>query len=140
LMQGLADGYFVISQTLGHYLASTALPKVTTDHAAFADAENAVKAGIDRLFAVKGNVPAAEFHKRLGKVLWDHCGMARNESGLKLALEDIPKIRDEFWRGVSVTGAGADYNMALEGAGRVADYLEFGERLALDALGRREPC
>src|SRR5690606_20359079 len=140
LMQGLADGYFVISQTLGHYLASTALPKVTTDHAAFADAENAVKAGIDRLFAVKGNVPAVEFHKRLGKVLWEHCGMARNESGLKQALEEIPKIREDFWNNVGVTGTGQDMNLALEEAGRVADFLEFGELMALDALTRRESC
>ncbi len=140
LMQGLADGYFVISQTLGHYLASNALPKVSTDAAAFADAESAVKARLDKLLSVKGGTPAAEFHKRLGKVLWDHCGMARNESGLKFALEEIPKIREEFWRGVSVTGSGADYNMALEEAGRVADFLEFGELLALDALERRESC
>jgi succinate dehydrogenase / fumarate reductase flavoprotein subunit len=140
LMQGLADGYFIISQTLGHYLASTALPKVSTDAAAFADAESAVKARLDKLLSANGGTPAAEFHKRLGKVLWDHCGMARNESGLKSALEEIPKIREEFWRGVSVTGSGADYNMALEEAGRVADFLEFGELLVLDALERRESC
>ena len=140
LMQGLADGYFIISQTLGHYLASNALPKVSPDDAAFADAEGAVKARLDKLLSAKGGTPAAEFHKRLGKVLWEHCGMARNEAGLKVALEEIPKIREEFWRGVSVTGSGADYNMALEEAGRVADFLEFGELLALDALDRRESC
>jgi succinate dehydrogenase / fumarate reductase flavoprotein subunit len=136
----LADGYFIISQTLGHYLASNALPKVDTDAAAFADAETAVKARLDKLLSAKGGTPAAEFHKRLGKVLWEHCGMSRNESGLKLALEEIPKIREEFWRGVSVTGTGADYNMALEEAGRVADFLEFGELLVRDALERRESC
>jgi succinate dehydrogenase / fumarate reductase, flavoprotein subunit len=140
LMQGLADGYFIISQTLGHYLASTPLPKIATDHAAFADVESSVKARLDRLLAVNGGTPAAEFHKRLGKILWDDCGMARNEGGLKHALEEIPKIREEFWRGVSVTGSGGDYNMALEEAGRVADFLEFGELMALDALERRESC
>src|SRR5690606_11847855 len=125
LMQGLADGYFIISQTLGHYLASNPLPKVTTDHAAFADAELSVKARLDRLLNAKGKTPAAEFHKRLGKILWDKCGMARNEAGLKQALEEIPKLREEFWRDVSVTGGAGDFNMALEEAGRVADFLEF---------------
>jgi succinate dehydrogenase / fumarate reductase flavoprotein subunit len=143
LMQGLADGYFIISQTLGHYLASNALPKVTTDHAAFADAERNVKERLDKLLAANGKgggTPAAEFHKRLGKILWDDCGMARNEAGLKHALEEIPKLRAEFWRGVSVTGSGQDFNLALEEAGRVADFLEFGELMALDALTRRESC
>jgi succinate dehydrogenase / fumarate reductase flavoprotein subunit len=143
LMQGLADGYFIISQTLGHYLASNALPKVTTDHPAFADAERNVKERLDKLLGANGKgggTPAAEFHKRLGKILWDDCGMARNEAGLKHALEEIPKLREEFWRGVSVTGSGQDFNMALEEAGRVADFLEFGELMALDALTRRESC
>lgn len=143
LMQGLADGYFIISQTLGNYLASNALPSVSPDAAAFADAESAVKARLDMLLSATsrgGGTPAAEFHKRLGKVLWEHCGMARSESGLKHALEEIPKIREEFWRGVSVTGSGTDYNMALEEAGRVADFLEFGELITLDALERRESC
>jgi succinate dehydrogenase / fumarate reductase flavoprotein subunit len=85
-------------------------------------------------------VPAPEFHKRLGKILWDDCGMARNEAGLKHALEEIPKLREEFWRNVSVTGSGQDFNMALEEAGRVADFLEFGELMARDALERRESC
>ncbi len=140
LMQGLADGYFVISQTLGHYLASNALPKISTDHAAFTDAENAVRERLNRLLGVKGGTPAVEFHRRLGKVLWNECGMARNEAGLKRALEEIPRIREEFWRDVSVTGHGGDYNMALEEAGRVADFLEFGELMALDALTRKESC
>jgi succinate dehydrogenase / fumarate reductase, flavoprotein subunit len=140
LMQGLADGYFVISQTLGHYLASNALPKISTDHAAFADAENAVRERLNRLLGVKGDTPAVEFHRRLGKVLWNECGMARNEAGLKRALEEIPRIREEFWRDVSVTGHGGDYNMALEEAGRVADFLEFAELMCLDALHREESC
>ena len=140
LMQGLADGYFIISQTLGHYLASNPLPKVDTDHAAFADAEGAVKARLGRLLGARGKTPAADFHKRLGKILWNQCGMARNEAGLKQALEEIPKLREEFWRDVSVTGGALDFNMALEEAGRVADFLEFGELMALDALTRRESC
>ncbi len=140
LMQGLADGYFIISQTIGNYLVSNALPKITTEHAAFADAERSVKARLDKLLGAKGGTPPAEFHKRLGKILWDDCGMARNEEGLKHALEEIPKIREEFWRGVSVTGSGQDFNLALEEAGRVADFLEFGELMALDALTRRESC
>ncbi len=140
LMQGLADGYFVIPYTLGHYLAGASLPKVTTDHAAFADAENSVKAGIDRLLAVKGKTPAIEFHRQLGKVMWDKCGMARNEAGLKEALKEIPEIRARFWKEVNVTGGGGDLNQNLEEAGRIADFLEFGELLALDALTRKESC
>jgi succinate dehydrogenase / fumarate reductase flavoprotein subunit len=140
LMQGLADGYFIIPQTIGHYLASTALPKVGTDHAAFADAERDVKTRLDRLLGARGKTPAAEFHKRLGRILWNQCGMARNEAGLKQALAEIPVLREEFWRDVSVTGSGLDYNMALEEAGRVADFLEFGELMVLDALTRRESC
>jgi succinate dehydrogenase / fumarate reductase flavoprotein subunit len=140
LMQGLADGYFIISQTLGHYLASNPLPKVTTGHAAFADAEHSVQTRLDRLLGVQGKTPAAEFHKRLGKILWNQCGMARNEAGLRQALVDIPALREEFWRDVKVTGSAGDFNMALEEAGRVADYLEFGELMVLDALERRESC
>jgi len=140
LMQGLADGYFIIPYTIGNYIASNKIAKVTTDHAAFADAEKSVKSQIDRLLAVKGGTPAVEFHKRLGKVMWDYCGMARNEAGLKHALEEIPKIRDAFWKEVSVTGSGEDLNMALEEAGRIADFLEFGELLVLDAYTRKESC
>ena len=140
LMQGLADGYFIIPHTIGHYLASNKIPKVTTDHPAFVDAENSVKARQDKLLAVKGNKPAMEFHRQLGKVMWDYCGMARNEAGLKIALDEIPKIREAFWKEVSVTGSGQDLNMALEEAGRIADFLEFGELLVLDAYTRRESC
>ncbi len=140
LMQGLADGYFVIPQTLGHYLASTKMGKVTVDHAAFADAERGVKGQIDKLLSIKGKRPAMEFHRELGKVLWNDCGMARNESGLKHALEEIPKIRERFWKEVGVTGNGQDFNQAMEEAGRVADFLEFGELLVRDALTRRESC
>src|SRR5690606_29785932 len=130
----------IISQTLGHYLASNPLPKVDTGHAAFADAEGAVKARLGRLLGARGKTPAAKFHKRLGRILWNQCGMARNEAGLKQALEEIPRLREEFWRDVSVTGGALDFNMALEEAGRVADFLEFGELMVLDALTRRESC
>jgi succinate dehydrogenase / fumarate reductase flavoprotein subunit len=140
LMQGLGDGYFVIPYTIGHYLAGASLPKVTTDHSAFKDAENAVKASVDRLISVKGKTPAIEFHRELGKVMWDKVGMARNEAGLKEALKAIPEIRERFWKDVNVTGGPGDLNQNLEEAGRIADFLEFGELLALDALTRKESC
>jgi succinate dehydrogenase / fumarate reductase flavoprotein subunit len=140
LMQGLADGYFVIASTLPHYLASTALPKVTTDHEAFREAENAVTQQINRLLAVKGKETPRALHRRLGKVLWDNVGMARTAESLKRALQIIPQLREEFWRNVSVTGEAGDLNKNLEYAGRVADHLEFAELLALDALQRNESC
>jgi succinate dehydrogenase / fumarate reductase flavoprotein subunit len=140
LMQGLADGYFVIPYTIGDYLATAKLPKVTTDHAAFASAEADVKARVDKMLAVKGKRPAVEFHRELGKVMWDFVGMARNEAGLKKAIQEIKRIRDEFWRDVNVTGGSGDLNQNLEEAGRIADFLEFGELLAIDALERKESC
>ena len=140
LMQGLADGYFVIPSTLPHYLASTPLPRVSTDHDAFTAAADEQQARIDRLLAVKGDRTARELHRELGHVLWDHVGMARNEAGLKTALARIPQLRDEFWARVSVPGDANNMNKNLEYAGRVADYLEFAELLARDALERRESC
>jgi succinate dehydrogenase / fumarate reductase flavoprotein subunit len=140
LMQGLADGYFILPATLGHYLAGEKLEKVGPDHAAFADAERDVQARLGRLTGAKGRRPSVEFHRELGKVLWDLCGMARNEGGLKEALKRIPEIRERFWREVSVTGGAGTMNQNLEEAGRVADFLEFGELLARDALTRRESC
>ena len=140
LMQGLADGYFIIPFTIGDYLAKSKLPKVTTDHAAFQEAEANVKSQVDRLLAVKGKRPAIEFHRELGKVMWDYCGMARSEASLKQALIDIPRIRAEFWKDVNVLGGAGDINQNLEEAGRVADFLEFGELLVKDALARRESC
>jgi succinate dehydrogenase / fumarate reductase flavoprotein subunit len=140
LMQGLADGYFIIPQTIGNYLASTNLPKVTPDHAAFKDAEAAQREMVNKLLAVKGKKAAAEFHRELGKVMWDKCGMARTEQSLKEALQEIPRIREDFWKNVNVTGTGAALNQALEEAGRVADFLEFGELLVRDALHRKESC
>ncbi len=140
LMQGLADGYFVIPYTIGHYLASTALPKVSTGHEAFREAADCVQQRIDRLLSVKGNRSIREVHRSLGRIMWDDVGMARNDASLKRALVAIPELREEFWQSVSVPGTNDNLNQSLEYAGRVADYLEFAELLTLDALHRRESC
>jgi succinate dehydrogenase flavoprotein subunit len=140
LMQGLADGYFVIPYTLAHYLASTALPAVTTAHEAFVESQTAVQDRIDRLLAVKGQETPRQLHRRLGQILWDDVGMTRTAEGLQSALKRIPALREEFWQNVSVPGAPNNLNKNLEYAGRVADYLEFAELLALDALERTESC
>ncbi len=140
LMQGLADGYFVAPSTLPNYLASASLLKVTTDHDAFREAEHEVQAKLDRLVAVKGQKTPREIHRALGKLLWDNVGMGRTEATLKNALAGIPGLREEFWATVSVPSTGAGMSQILEYAGRVADYLELGELIALDALERRESC
>jgi succinate dehydrogenase / fumarate reductase, flavoprotein subunit len=138
LMQGLADGYFVIPYTLAHYLAGTSLPAVDTGGDAFAQAEASVRAGVDRLLKVKGDRTPRQIHRQLGRLLWDKVGMSRSEAGLREALREIPLLREEFWQRVSVPGTSSDLNQALEYAGRVADYLELAELIALDALERRE--
>ncbi len=138
LMQGLADGYFVIPYTLGNYLAGQNPKKIDTDHAAFKEAEKSCKERIDTFLAIDGKRTVDSFHKELGKIMWDHCGMARNEAGLKSALELIPALREEFWQNVKVPGSGATLNQSLEKAGRVADFLEFGELMVRDALERDE--
>jgi len=138
LMQGLADGYFIIPYTIGDYLASTGLPKVTTEHPAFDEAAAGVQARITQLLAVRGTRGIREIHRELGRIMWDDVGMARTEASLKRALESIPHLRDEFWHNVSVPGSPDNLNQSLEYAGRVADYLEFSELLAYDALHRRE--
>jgi succinate dehydrogenase / fumarate reductase flavoprotein subunit len=140
LMQGLADGYFIVPYTIGNYLGSTSLPKVTTDHDSFKEAASSAQGRINRLLAVKGNKTARELHRELGRVLWDYVGMGRNDAGLRHALERIPQLREEFWQNVSVPGEPNNLNRNLEYAGRVADYLEFGELLTRDALERRESC
>jgi succinate dehydrogenase / fumarate reductase flavoprotein subunit len=140
LMQGLADGYFVIPTTLAHYLGSTAFTAVTTEHDAFREAESAVQERIDRLLQAKGSKTPRQLHRELGAVLWNEVGMARNDSGLRTALQRIPQLREEFWQNVSVPGERNNLNKNLEYAGRVADYLEFAEVLALDALHRTESC
>ena len=140
LMQGLADGYFVIPYTLAHYIAGTKVEKVTTDHDAFKEAEDNVQQRISKLLAVKGSKTPRALHRELGHIMWDNVGMARTDASLKEALAKIPKLREEFWNNVSVPGDQNNLNKNLEYAGRVADYLEFAELLALDALTRTESC
>jgi succinate dehydrogenase / fumarate reductase flavoprotein subunit len=140
LMQGLADGYFVLPYTIGDYLAQTKLEKIDANHAAVKDAERGVRERTDKLLGIKGKRTVTSFHQELGKLLWNECGMARNEAGLKKALARIPELRNEFWKNVTVLGSGDDLNQSLENAGRVADFLEFGELMCTDALARRESC
>ena len=140
LMQGLADGYFIIPYTLGGFFGSTKLPKVDASHQAFRDAERAAEGRVQKLLSIRGKRTAVSFHKELGKLMWNDCGMGRSEKGLKEALAKIPAIREEFWKNVIVTGSGAEFNQTLERASRVADYLEFSELLVRDALERRESC
>ncbi len=141
LMQGLADGYFVIPYTIGAYLAGEIRNKaLPTDHPAFVEAEKAVSDRIQKLMAIQGKQTVGSFHKRLGKIMWDKCGMARNEQGLKEAIQEIRALREEFWRDVRVTGEADELNIELEKAGRVADFFELGELMCLDALNRNESC
>ncbi len=140
LMQGLADGYFVIPYTLAHYLGSYMLPSITADHDGFREAECVVQRRIDKLLSVKGSKTPRQLHRELGAVMWDEAGMARNDAGLRNALARIPQLRDEFWQNVSVPGENSNLNKNLEYAGRVADYLEFAELLVVDALHRTESC
>jgi succinate dehydrogenase / fumarate reductase flavoprotein subunit len=140
LMQGLADGYFVIPYTIGGYLADSKRAKIATDHPAVKDAEREAATRIQQLLSVKGKRTVDSIHRELGLMLWDKCGMSRNETGLKELLEQIPALREEFWRDVTVTGSAGSLNQVLERAGRVADFLEFAETLVLDALERRESC
>ena len=140
LMQGLADGYFILPYTIGNYLATAKQPKVTTDHPEFKKSIAEVNAQTSRLLAINGKHSVDEFHRELGLAMWEYCGMARNEAGLRKALGLIPEIRERFWREVRVPGVGAEFNQNLEKAGRVADFLEFGELMCLDALTRDESC
>ncbi len=138
LMQGLADGYFVIPYTIGDYLAKNPLEKVTTEHAEFKKAEQEAKDKINKLLSIKGKRTPTSFHRELGKLVWDKVGMGRNRAGLEEAIQKIPQIREEFWQNLLVTGEPDDLNIALEKATRVADFLEFAEVLAWDALEREE--
>jgi succinate dehydrogenase / fumarate reductase flavoprotein subunit len=140
LMQGLADGYFVIPYTIGGYLADSKLAKINPDHAACKDAECEASARIEKLLSIKGKRTVDSIHRELGLMLWNKCGMSRDEAGLKELLEQIPSLREEFWRDVTVTGSAGTFNQVLERAGRVADFLEFAETMVLDALDRRESC
>jgi succinate dehydrogenase / fumarate reductase flavoprotein subunit len=140
LMQGLADGYFIIPYTIGNYLASTRQEKVATDHPEFKKVEADVSARITRLLGIKGKRTVDSFHRDLGKILWEHCGMGRTKAGLEAALQKIPALREEFWKDVTVLGESSSLNQSLEKAGRVADFLELGELLCGDALEREESC
>ncbi|MEL6941113.1 MAG: fumarate reductase/succinate dehydrogenase flavoprotein subunit [Bacteroidota bacterium] len=141
LMQGLADGYFVIPYTIGQFLSKEIrTPKITTDSPEFEEAENAVKARIEQLFAVQGNQSVESFHRRLGQIMWDYCGMSRNADGLKKARKMIRELRDEFYKDVFVPGTNDEYNPEIEKALRVADFLELGELMCVDALDRNESC
>ncbi len=140
LMQGLADGYFIIPYTMGNFLASTKQTPVTIDRPEFKQAEAEVEDRVRKLLSIKGKQTATHFHRQLGKLMWDHVGMARSAESLQKALGEIPKLRDEFWHNVIVTGSGQELNQGLEEAGRIADFLEFAELLAYDALDRDESC
>jgi len=140
LMQGLADGYFVIPMTIGNYLAELPREPVSSDQTAFDQVEQEVENRADRLLSVNGNKSADDFHIELGRVMWEHCGMERTAAGLREALERIPEIRERFWKEVSVPGSGSSLNQSLEKAGRVADFLEFAEIMCWDALTRDESC
>ena len=140
LMQGLADGYFVLPYTLPNYLAGAKLGKVSIEDEAFRAAAGEVNGRTEKLLSINGNRSVDSFHRELGHIMWDYCGMERNEAGITKALELLPALREEFWQNVKVPGAAADLNQSLEMAGRVADFLELGELLALDALDRSESC
>lgn len=140
LMQGLADGYFVLPYTIGGYFVGTELEKITPAHSAIKNLEKEVEQKTTKLLSIRGNKTVDYFHKQLGKIMWDKCGMARNEAGLKEALEQIPKIREEFWQDVKIPGSNGEFNQEVEKAGRVADFLEFAEVMIKDALHREESC
>ncbi|HET9439804.1 MAG TPA: succinate dehydrogenase (quinone) flavoprotein subunit, partial [Longimicrobiales bacterium] len=140
LMQGLADGYFVLPLTIGDYLGRGGLDKVDAAHAEFRRVEAEATDRSQKLLNIRGRRTVTQFHRELGKLMWDYCGMARNAAGLKKALERIPELRAEFWDDVNVPGSGANLNQSLEHAGRVADFMEFADLLCLDALERDESC
>ncbi len=140
LMQGLADGYFVIPYTIGNYLASTKLDKVAADHPAALAAKAEVGERVKKLLSIKGKRTVDSFHRELGKIIWDYCGMARNEKGLTEAIAKVRALKAEFWTNVNVLGSDGELNQSLEKAGRVADFIELGELMCIDALDRKESC
>ncbi|HWB61090.1 MAG TPA: FAD-binding protein, partial [Chthoniobacteraceae bacterium] len=140
LMQGLADGYFVIPATIGNYLCTQLGKKVNPDAREFVKAEDDVQQRMKKLLGIRGKRSVDSFHRELGLLVWEKCGMARNEAGLQEALKKIPEIREEFWKNVNVPGSNEELNQSLEKAGRVADFLEFAELMCQDALQRRESC
>jgi succinate dehydrogenase / fumarate reductase flavoprotein subunit len=140
LMQGLADGYFIIPYTIGGYLAGTHLDQVNEDQTAFVSALNLARETTGKLLSINGKRTVDDFHRALGQIMWDHCGMARNNADLEKARGQIQVLREEFWENVTVPGKEKDFNQSLERAGRVADFLEFGELMVMDALERQESC
>ena len=140
LMQGLADGYFVLPYTIGHFLAQNGPQSHATDTSEFKGAEEGVTDRLNKLLNVNGKRSSDSFHRELGLLIWDKCGMARDREGLEEARRKLPEIREEFWNNVSVPGSGASLNQSLEKAARVADFLEFADVMLLDALDREESC
>jgi succinate dehydrogenase / fumarate reductase flavoprotein subunit len=140
LMQGLADGYFVLPNTIGDYLASTRLEPVAADAPEVRAAVGDVEQRTRTLLGINGTRTVASIHRELGKIMWEYCGMARDAAGLRKALDLIPQVREEFWRDVRIPGSGAELNQTLEHAGRLADFLELGELMCRDALHREESC
>jgi succinate dehydrogenase / fumarate reductase flavoprotein subunit len=140
LMQGLADGYFILPYTIGDYLATSTFKPAQTTDAPFREVQQAVAATVKTMMSINGKKTAEEFHRELGKIMWDYVGMARNRTGLQRALQEIATLREEFWSNLKVVGSADDLNMELEKAGRVADFLELGELIAYDALHREESC
>jgi succinate dehydrogenase / fumarate reductase flavoprotein subunit len=139
-MQGLADGYFIIPYTIGGYLAGSSLPEIEASHPAFKESAMKADEQIHRLLAISGKRTVDEFHRELGLIMWDHCGMTRNKEGLEKAMGMIQSLRGAFWENVKVPGEKETLNQSLERAGRAADYLEFAELMVLDALERKESC
>ncbi len=140
LMQGLADGYFVIPYTIGGYLAGISLKEASIDHLAFKESTEEAKSHIKKLLSIKGKRTVDNFHRELGQIMWNYCGMTRNKEDLTKAIKLVQDLREEFWENVIVPGSDKDYNLSLQKAGRVADYLEFGELMITDALARKESC
>ena len=139
-MQGLADGYFILPSTIGAYLAQADFDAVSSRQPEFKEAAGDASARIQRLLSINGNRTVDDFHKELGRILWDFCGMSRNDQGLKKARGLIQALREEFWQNAIVPGSDQEFNQSLEKAGRVADFLEFAELMVIDALARKESC
>jgi succinate dehydrogenase / fumarate reductase flavoprotein subunit len=140
LMQGLADGYFIIPYTIGGYISGTRFPEVNESHPAFQEAEAEAAAQVERLLKIKGKRTVQDFHRELGQIMWEYCGMGRNDAGLTKARQLVAGLKGEFWENVTVPGTEKDFNQSLENAGRVADFLEFADIMIADALARRESC
>ncbi len=139
-MQGLSDGYFILPTVLNNYIGSNKFAPVAADAPEVAEVETLVKERIDKLLSINGDRTVDSFHRELGQIMWDYCGMARNDAGLRKAISEIRHLREEFWKRVKVPGTGAELNQSLEKANRVADFIELGELMCIDALMREESC